>query len=568
MQDDRRRLHLPPNPTSRGGDDPYAGVSFNYYSARSSRSNATFDQRLIAMTIDILFLTVVLKVISTLLNSESDARNISPLVLVCYFVMTQWWFGCTLGKYLVGLRLEFEYPRTTVGFFRLLLRETLGKFLSTIVLGLGFLTVLVSPQRTAWHDRLARVRTVTLKPVPTSMRSQLWRGTLMLGGIALGSLAIGLAVLLGTVTPLENIQQRLLWAGIHISGLHGSLLDGYMIEHIEWKKGDNEVDLEQVAIQIDPKRLLTATNGLHLKDVSVGRGHITWKTPEESEDAAAVADEEDSREDIFPDFMSRALDLDHLDLTDVQVNWDGKNLNVERLFVAKFVSRPDEFHFERFYMESSLFHMNLNRFGVRAGQIVMESPLQGFIKPEIDPTLLQREISFSLTAEGSSRDPDVSALLFNGQMKITKVDEDVSVEVIDASPGNYLRGYWPMSRLELKVEGRAEEWPHWPVHGNFFLQKAKVQIVDEQTVESILRSGLKAKSGALAMEFRPQLFKGNSWLSINNDSGSLKTGEGLKILYEGDSQVKQDEAFFQTSFYGAEKLLDETSREPASSEGD
>jgi uncharacterized RDD family membrane protein YckC len=61
--------------------------------------------------------------------------------------------GMTPGKWLLGLYVIDE-SGDTAGFFRMLLREFIGKPLSMIVFGLGFAWVLVDKDNQGWHDKL------------------------------------------------------------------------------------------------------------------------------------------------------------------------------------------------------------------------------------------------------------------------------------------------------------------------------------------------------------------------------------------------------------------------------
>ena len=75
------------------------------------------------------------------------------LLLVALF---GWLFahGTTLGKAALGLRVVRTDGRPP-GFGTMAVRETVGKSLSLIYAGVGFLWGLWDPDRQAWHDKLA-----------------------------------------------------------------------------------------------------------------------------------------------------------------------------------------------------------------------------------------------------------------------------------------------------------------------------------------------------------------------------------------------------------------------------
>lgn len=69
--------------------------------------------------------------------------------------------GKTPGKALSGLRVADKRDGSLPGIARMLLRETLGKFVSGLFLGLGYLWAIFDRDSQAWHDKIAG--TVVLK---------------------------------------------------------------------------------------------------------------------------------------------------------------------------------------------------------------------------------------------------------------------------------------------------------------------------------------------------------------------------------------------------------------------
>lgn len=76
------------------------------------------------------------------------------VVAVLYYVGMTAWRGQTLGKMALGIRVvgpDGDVP----GFGRAFLRETIGKFLSTIVCLVGYLSMLWDSEQQTWHDKIA-----------------------------------------------------------------------------------------------------------------------------------------------------------------------------------------------------------------------------------------------------------------------------------------------------------------------------------------------------------------------------------------------------------------------------
>ncbi|HLI82877.1 MAG TPA: RDD family protein [Bryobacteraceae bacterium] len=76
---------------------------------------------------------------------------------VAYFI----WFltllrkGLTPGKLLLGLQVVDQQTGEIPGFGKMFLREIIGRFLSGLFLGIGYLWALFDKNGQAWHDKLA-----------------------------------------------------------------------------------------------------------------------------------------------------------------------------------------------------------------------------------------------------------------------------------------------------------------------------------------------------------------------------------------------------------------------------
>ncbi len=69
--------------------------------------------------------------------------------------------GVTPGKMLLDLRVVNQQTGQVPGFGRMFIRELIGRFLSGIFFGLGYIWALFDKNAQAWHDKLAG--TVVLK---------------------------------------------------------------------------------------------------------------------------------------------------------------------------------------------------------------------------------------------------------------------------------------------------------------------------------------------------------------------------------------------------------------------
>lgn len=80
---------------------------------------------------------------------------VNALVTLVYYVALTAAFGATLGKMALGMRVaNADGNRPGVG--AVLMREVVGKFISALVILIGFFWILVDDRRQGWHDKIGK----------------------------------------------------------------------------------------------------------------------------------------------------------------------------------------------------------------------------------------------------------------------------------------------------------------------------------------------------------------------------------------------------------------------------
>ncbi len=128
---------------------------------------AGFWIRFAAMLIDTLFLIGISYLLFNPLRrlmGYGEETLYSPVDLIelvvnfLYFILLTWWTGQTLGKMLLGIRVingRTDGQRGNLSFGQAFMREFVGKILSSIPLGLGYLWVGWNEKKRGWHDMIA-----------------------------------------------------------------------------------------------------------------------------------------------------------------------------------------------------------------------------------------------------------------------------------------------------------------------------------------------------------------------------------------------------------------------------
>jgi uncharacterized RDD family membrane protein YckC len=126
--------------------------------AFARRLAANFVDSLIIMVLGIVLIAFTFPLLMSGGPESEDVSDLLTLILLLVYAVYSAamlaWTGQTVGKMALCLRVvgpDGEKP----GFWRALLRESIGKWLSQIFY-LGFLWMLWDRRQQTWHDRIAR----------------------------------------------------------------------------------------------------------------------------------------------------------------------------------------------------------------------------------------------------------------------------------------------------------------------------------------------------------------------------------------------------------------------------
>lgn len=139
----------------------------NMENNNKSYIKASFWERLAAMIIDdIIFIIPSLTFLFAISISSPDffknTENsigqlwipLLNLIYILYNIGLVTWKGATLGKMALKLKVvTTSYERIPLG--KAVLRETIGKWSSSLILSLGNLWVLIDKKHQSWHDKIA-----------------------------------------------------------------------------------------------------------------------------------------------------------------------------------------------------------------------------------------------------------------------------------------------------------------------------------------------------------------------------------------------------------------------------
>jgi uncharacterized RDD family membrane protein YckC len=152
---------------ANAGSTPYAADDTSPTESVPTYVFAGFWTRFWATLVDSLFLIGISFILFNPIRRATGYANelFSPIDLIetvfdfLYMVLLTWWTGQTLGKMLLGIRVVSAHKSNrsgTLSLGQVLLREVVGKLLSSIALGLGYIWVAFHKNKQGWHDLLAK----------------------------------------------------------------------------------------------------------------------------------------------------------------------------------------------------------------------------------------------------------------------------------------------------------------------------------------------------------------------------------------------------------------------------
>ena len=160
---------------------------------KDSKKYAGFWIRFAAFAID-LFIAVIIGVVASIalevLAEIAGISHIMPIaekyigtiVIWSYFIYLTYNFNATFGKKLVGIEV-ISSKKENINLGQIIFRETVGKIVSFVVLGLGFLIVGYDKKKLGFHDRIGRTMVMRKEEKLSKNQKIIYYSTLVLIGL-------------------------------------------------------------------------------------------------------------------------------------------------------------------------------------------------------------------------------------------------------------------------------------------------------------------------------------------------------------------------------------------------
>lgn len=551
----------------------------------SEFSPASFEQRLLAYTIDYLFLTISAKALTLLTGERVPMSLLLGILTSAYFVFGHILYQRTLGKQLLGLRVIGSNPSQDLSWTRVYLRETLGRFICWMFLGLGFLSVMFTDDRRGWHDRIGGSRVISLKPVnEIGILPRMMRG---LGTLSL----IGLLMIGGTYysvfytsLPIQSLQERLYTVGLRLKGIRGNLKNGFHVKRMDWDENGDSFELEDLFLEIDSDIISLLNQKYRVKKLSVARAKLVLhhserrnETPDvdknvesEDENLNGNGDQTGGSAALKSPRQEFAFIADEIDLRSLTTVVEGKEFLIHRFFVSGFDLSDSKLHFSRVYVDSGDFTFNLPEMNYTKDNFEMSGPVEGMLKASLLPQILRGNVDLKVQVKGPLHDPDVDFQAYQRKILIERRTDSLSVKLNEWSPEHHLVGYWPVNRLQLSFQGQGELKSMLlttALKGRVFLHNVPFDLASGQTLLTAMMGGLRFQhqrgNYQSLMAWSPQSVD-SAWMDIQSslqlgsreeELSYLYYGTGLTLITEAQkARIDADIRFFSNPIFRKEDL--------------
>lgn len=571
-------LQIPGNVTAQG--NPYSSFMSQKERAKdfSEFPSASFEQRLLAFTIDILLITLVGRILAGVLGETLAVNAVVNLGTLIYFIFTQLKYQRTLGKHVMGLRVVSHDPMQPMTLGRMILREVIGRSVSMLILMIGYLMVLFHPERRALHDVFSDTTVVSLKPVKdVPIMLQAARGFGVLAGIAV-MMGIGFYyAIFYTTFPLERLQRSYYAKGVRMKGISGNITNGFLVKQIDWEKQGESIHLENLFVDIEPDILALGDGQVHIRKLSVANARAVVVRDQKAVDDANAAQGEEAAADaggaaIVEESTGFRFIFDEMDLNNLKLVFDGKEFQISRFFLKDLDYGTSSMKLGRIYIDSPDAAFDSADFEMTGDHVKVGSPMQLMVKKELIPDILKANVDLKMQFDGVWPEMNVQASGFQNKLKIDRKDSGTEVSLNDWSPGHYMKGYWPVHRMQFGFKGRGDIKTMLlttPLTGSLNLHHVPFQLVEGQSFLTVVAGGLRYRHqrGNFESQMAIQLVgsaEAAPWMAMSSTLQMGEVGQELAMLYFGQplmalnetqkNRIAADLKFFSEPLFKKEAL--------------
>ena len=421
---------------------------------RSQLPHASISQRFKAGLIDLFLFSITLsvsKAICQLFFAKDPGSIFHFIISMSYYAIPQYLNGQSLGKRLFDLRLVRNDSNETAGFIRVVLRESIGKYISLLVFLVGYLSILFRTDRRAWHDLLCGTCVVSLTQ-EQEQTSFLTMFMSSVGGVTVLA-GVGVYVALFTSYPLKQIAKNLESMNIQADGIRGSLLKGFSVDRISYRNKDQEIELTH--FNVNYKNLYTAFETRKFEITNLSADSIKAKITKnffnelpktQGTKSKAVETNKKPKENPFTDLLLSEMSFKNID---IQSDVPEMNFKFSELSVHDFKLSESAAEISRIQADSSDLSLSVSNGSLDFLTQIYKLHAAGTLHPSFSKKIT-KNFDFNAVVEGQGPNLlKVNIAAFENRLRLYSVNNDKFVLTMSAfSPNEYIATALPIQQID------------------------------------------------------------------------------------------------------------------------
>jgi uncharacterized RDD family membrane protein YckC len=436
-------------------------------------SEASSKQRALAYALDLSIWGALWGLVQSVIvefDAKMSLELVGAVLYAVQFIVFPAFEGQTPAKLMMGLRVvpsDLGNAQARISIGRLLIRETIGRFLSTVIFGMGYWVAIFRNDRRGWHDQISSTRVTTVEKIPPwaafACTTAWWASSIV-------TIVCAAHVLLFSPWPVREIFAQLKSAGympsMKFTHITGGFFKGYTFHRFQFQTpiGKTELDDFQIRVRLHQETTtfvvtLEGSSSSHSRFVIPGKPkEFAFTLINRLKNLMTIGLPAEISEGAWPiTWRISNLDISNLEVVTLGAGTEAGSepVKVDRLFVNDLVySRGAAIaRLGRLFMQSSILYVDVQDVGIESSLVRIEKPAYFLVQPLWAPDWIRRPIDIRLQGrllEGKFQSLKLDA--FAGLVKAQAEGEAGELAISALTLQHFFYTEIPLYNLDLSVK--------------------------------------------------------------------------------------------------------------------
>lgn len=454
----------------------------NYFLPKSMTPASPLD-RLAAQLIDVILLILSSFVIAV--YAGTHGLLISSGLFIFYFLVCHYLWGQTLGKKMIGIRL-ISIRAQSLTLWRLILRETFGRFFCLGSLFIGYARIVFFKDRRGLHDFFSGSAVVSDEKFRTSFAH-----FLAIVFTVVLTFSFSTYYLLFKTTFIAKVGLHVLQSqGIKVSSLSGNLAEGWSVDSFAGGNKFMSYSAKGIHFAHSPsgfyRRGTWHVQQLSVKELQIKISPNVFNFSYFQRKPASVSFNAPSARDLqFAFFNIKGL-VDHLKIGNLSIS-DGEKFNMQLSDLA-----VGALSYENGTVSVSSFKTSEKSEAKVDVSYLVYKPLEKVLQlkmkvsaPKKVYSLLKKDLQMSLSWQGSLVQPERFKLMtFDNRLNLDYYSGELLVTASELTPAHYFKASDTFHKISAKLKNsnchNISCLQALKGKGSFFIQQRQVDFKNDE----------------------------------------------------------------------------------------